>query len=100
MDCRFWPLIQELRADGNFGAIVMVRPNKVDKLLAKKPYTRGWYQDKVNLAEDGIVGPFNFDTINGKANRITPKYWTELLQAAKEHDLYALDIKKVIPIPG
>jgi hypothetical protein len=100
MDCRYWPLIRELRADGNFGAIVMIRPNKVEEILAKKPYTRGWYQHGVNIAEDGIVGPFNFDTINGEANRIEQKYWTELLEASKEHDIYALDIKKVTPIPG
>jgi hypothetical protein len=99
MDCRFWPLIRELRADGNFGAIVMIRPNKVDDILAKKPYTRGWYQHGVNIAEDGVVGPFNFDTVSGEANRIAQKYWTELLEASKEHDIYALDIKKVTPIP-
>jgi hypothetical protein len=44
MDCRFWPLICELKKDGNFGAIIMIHPNKVDKILAKNPYTRGWYQ--------------------------------------------------------
>jgi hypothetical protein len=100
MECRFWPLIRELRADGNFGAIVMIRPNKVDEILAKKQYTRGWYQHSVNIAEDGVVGPFNFDTISGEANRIEPKYWTELLEAAKEYDIYALDVKKITPIPG
>ena len=99
MDCRYWPLIRELRADGNFGAIVMIRPNKVDEILAKKPYTRGWYQDEANIAENGIIGPFNLDT-SGEANRIAPKYWTELLKIAKEQDIHALDIKKVTPIPG
>jgi hypothetical protein len=49
----------------------------------------------------GIIGPFNFDTISGKANRIEQKYWrTELLEASKEQDIYALDIKKVTPIRG
>ena len=38
----------------------MLRPNKVDETLAKRPCTRGWHQGMVNLAEDGIVGPFNF----------------------------------------
>jgi hypothetical protein len=99
MDCRFWPLIRELRADGNFGAIVMVRPSKVDEILAKKAYTRGWYELETNIAEDGIVGPFNFDT-SGEANRIAPKYWDELLSEAKEQGIHATDIKKVTPIPG
>ena len=78
----------------------MIRPNKVDKILAKKPFTRWWYQHEVNIAEDGIVGPFNFDTMSGEANRITQKYWTELLEAAKEQDIHATNIKKVTPIPG
>jgi hypothetical protein len=100
MDCRFWLLICELKADGNFGAIVMVHPNKIDEILEKKPYTRGWYQHGVNIAEEGSMGPFNFDTMSGDANRIEQKYWTELLEARKEHNIYALDIKKVTPIPG
>jgi hypothetical protein len=68
-------LICKLKADGNFGAIVMIRPNKVDKILAKKSYTGGWYQHEVDIAEDGRVGPFNFDTSSGEANRIITKYW-------------------------
>ena len=43
-NCRFWPLIREIKPDGNFGDIVFIRPAKADETLAKKVCTRGWCQ--------------------------------------------------------
>jgi hypothetical protein len=54
-------LIREIKQpSGEFGDIIVLRPNKVEEILAKKRCTRGWHQGTVNLAEQGIVGPFNF----------------------------------------
>jgi hypothetical protein len=78
-NCRYWPLIREIKQpSGEFGDIIMLRPNKVDEVLAKRQYTRGWYQGKVNLAEQAIIGPFNFSIDQNEQNRIHPDTWQEL----------------------
>ena len=60
-NCRHWPLIRAIKQPrGEFEDIIVLRPKKVDETLAKKPYTRGWYQGTVNLVERVLVGPFNF----------------------------------------
>jgi hypothetical protein len=72
-------LIREIKQpSGEFGDIIMLRPNKVDEVLAKRQYTRGWYQGKVNLAEQAIIGPFNFSIDQNEQNRIHPDIWQEL----------------------
>ncbi len=74
-NCKHWPLIRELKPDGSFGDIVVIKPQKVEETLAKKVCTRAWYQEPVNLAEDGIVGPFNFTPIDGETHRISEDAW-------------------------
>jgi hypothetical protein len=81
-NCRFWPLIREIKPDGNFGDIIVLRPNKVETALIKAPYSRRWYQETVNLAEVEFVGPFNFCNVQGEANRIATDIW----KALKERD--------------
>jgi hypothetical protein len=77
-NCRFWPLICEIKPSGDFGDIVVIRPNKVEETLAKRPYTRGWYQSTENLAEAGLVGPFIFSNLQGKTYRIADAIWKAL----------------------
>ena len=48
-NCKFWPLIRELKANGDFGDIVVIRPAKVEETLKKRVYTRGWYQSEMNI---------------------------------------------------
>ncbi len=72
-NCKHWPLIRELKPDGSFGDIVVIKPQKVEETLAKKAHTRAWYQEPVNLAEDGIVGPFNFTPIDGETHQISER---------------------------
>jgi hypothetical protein len=96
--CKYWPLIRELRPDGNFGAIIMVRPDKVDEMLAKRPTSRGWYQREENLATNGLIGPFDFTTIEKEQHRIEPKLWATLLELAAEYNIEATDINKIIPL--
>jgi hypothetical protein len=76
----------------------MVRPNKVDKLLAKKPYLRGWYQRKENLAMNRLIGPFNFTQIDSEANQIDAKHWKSLLTLSAEHNIEARDVNSIVPI--
>jgi chemotaxis protein histidine kinase CheA len=97
-NCKYWPLIRELRPDGNFGAIVMIRPEKVDELLAKKPYSRGWYQREENIATNGLIGPFDFTQIDQESHRIEARHWKELLTLSAEHNIEARDVNKIVPL--
>jgi hypothetical protein len=97
-NCRYWPLIREIKPDGNVGDIMFIRPNKVDEHLAKRPYTRGWYQDTANLAEEGSVGPFNFSNeTDDETHRIDEKTWKALKEEALTHNVDITDLTKTIP---
>ena len=84
-NCRYWPLIRELKPDGSFGDLVIIRPDKVEETLVKKTYTRGWYQDTVNLAEAGLIGPFNFSIIDKETYRISEDIWKKLEACATQN---------------
>jgi hypothetical protein len=89
-NCRYWPLVYEVRHDGYFGQMISVRPSKVDEILQNKPETRGWYQMETNIAENGLIGPFNFTTHqDGKlteTHRIREAIWKALEAEAKENE--------------
>jgi hypothetical protein len=76
----------------------MIQPDRVEKHLAKKPLTRGWYQMEANIAENGIVGPFDFTRIDGESHRIAPHHWMALLEKGTELNIDTRDINKVIPL--
>jgi hypothetical protein len=97
-NCKYWPLIRELRPDGNFGAILMIRPEKVDELLAKKPFSRGWYQREENLATNGLIGPMDFTQIDQESHRIKAAHWNALLEITAEHNIEAKDINSIVPL--
>jgi hypothetical protein len=76
----------------------MVRPEKVDKLLASKPSTRGWYQDDINIAEDKIVGPFDFEQIDRTPHRIPERHWNSLIKESLHNNIDVTDVNKVTPL--
>jgi hypothetical protein len=96
--CKYWPLVREIRPDGNFGAIIVIQPERVEKHIAKKPLTRGWYQMETNIAEDGLVGPFDFTSIDGESHRVAPRHWMALLEKGTELDIDTRDLNRVIPL--
>jgi hypothetical protein len=79
---------------------VVTRPNKVEETLAKKSYTRGCYQGKVNLAEDGLIGPFNLSTTKEETYRIDQEVWKilEKCKEVKERRLDISDLNTVTPL--
>jgi hypothetical protein len=83
-----------------FGAIIMVRPEKVDKVLAKKPHTRNWYQEGVNLAEDSLVEPFDFTTISSDRHRVALEHWNKLVTLAKNYKVEASNVTVITPLPS
>jgi hypothetical protein len=76
----------------------MVQPDRVKKHLAKKPLTRGWYQMETNIAEDGLVGSFDFSRINCETHCIAPHHWMALLEKGTESDLDTRDLNRIIPL--
>jgi hypothetical protein len=88
--CRYWPLIYEIRHDGYFGRMIPVRPNKVEEVLKNKPTTRGWYQMDINIAEDRLIGPFNFTTQQDgttmETHRIREEIWKALETEVREEE--------------
>jgi hypothetical protein len=98
-ECKQWPLIREMKGE-EFGAIIMVRPEKVDEVLAKRPNTRNWYQEGMNLAEDSLVGPFDFTKINGDRHRVAFEHWNKLTTLSKDYEVDARDVTAITPLPS
>jgi hypothetical protein len=76
----------------------MVQPNRVKKHLAKKPLTRKWYQMETDIAEDGLIGPFDYARINGETHCIATHHWMALLEKDTESDLDTRNLNRVIPL--
>ena len=93
-NCRYWPLIYELRSNDTLGSMCSVRPNQAEDLIRAYPRTRAWYELDINLAEDGLVGPFNFDS----NYRINEKVWTLLKEEAELQDVDTDDLEQIIPL--
>ena len=96
--CKFWPLIRELRPDGYFGAIVVVAPNKIPEMLKKQNTTRTWYQDTINIDDTFIAGPFNFSRIGSESHRIHDNVWETLKNNATGRNINTDDIDKICPL--
>ena len=94
--CRFWPEIHEYDAQGDFGKMRMVAPQKADTFLKRSGY--GWYQKEVNLGTDAIIGPFDFVTIRNEHHRISLATWSNLRRQANSTEVDLLDLDRVSPL--
>jgi hypothetical protein len=97
-ECKQWPLIREMKGE-EFRAIIMVRPEKVEEVIAKRPHTRNWYQEGTNLAEDALVGLFDFTTIGKDRHKVALEYWIKLVTASKDYEVDARDVMAITPLP-
>ena len=94
-DCAYWPEIHEFKRDGQtMGPIVPVKPVKVGKLLTDKPHRYMWYQDTINLFQNRVVGPFDFEA----GNRVPDAVWKELLSKAQDLNLYVGAVNRVVAL--
>jgi hypothetical protein len=50
------------------------------------------------LAEDGLVGPFNFTHTAGETRRIAPPQWMALLEKGATLDIDTTYLNRVIPL--
>jgi hypothetical protein len=93
--CAYWPEIHEFKRDGEtMGPIVPTTPVKVERLLATKPHRYMWYQDTINLFENKIVGPFDFEP----GHLVPEAAFAKLLSVAKDLDIYVGALKRVVPL--
>lgn len=98
--CRYWPEIHRRRPDGTMGDIIMVKPNKADKMTqqARKYIAR---RVELNLDKHLIVGPFNYaipKEYDNQANRIPDEVWIELIHGAPRRGVPTEDLNQVIPL--
>ena len=87
-ECRFTPDVRTVRADGTLGRRHPIKHERIDRALASDPTIR-WMSDTINLTEDMITGPFNFDlvrtaprgqkrTVRPESHHINDIYWNQL----------------------
>ena len=97
MDSRYWPMFQTIRADGQTGEVYPVKPHKAEE-THRTDSTRQWLSDKVDLAANILVGPFDFSKIRipmqgakrkalHETHRIDKIYWRILEQNGPSNDV-------------
>ena len=57
----FWPLIKEYTDEETYGKTIIARPDKATNMLKRQPHRYAWYQKEVNIIEDAVSGPFDFE---------------------------------------
>ena len=103
VDCRFWPDVWTLKADGNFGHVHAVRPERAVAATTDDS-TLHWRCGDVSLAEDLIVGPFDFSQVRlpmqghkrravSEHNRVDDVYWKLLSERSPQFGVDVSDIR-------
>ena len=100
-NCRYWPEVHQRRRDGSLGPIIPIRPGRVDQIIKEHPTRYGVYQQRINLLENTLFGPFEFAVprhYDNESNRIAYEEWEELKTAAHENGIDTTDIEEIIPL--
>jgi hypothetical protein len=96
-DCRYWPEFREFDEDQSiFGQVVQVGPGKFKQTLERKDCHP--YQHEIHLPTIGIVGPFDFVTIDGQPYRVPPAVWDILEEKAEQFKVSVDDLRKKVPL--
>ena len=106
VNSRFWPDVWTLRTDGGFGHAQSVRPERAKAATADDD-TLHWQDGDVSLAEDLIVGPFDFSQVRkpmqgpkrkaiSESYRVDETYWTILQERAEQ---FGIDIANIRSTP-
>jgi len=91
VNCQFWAEFRTLKSDLSLGTQIVLKPSKAEGML-RDSTAMIRTQDDVNLSEDRIVGPFNFEKrrtpgsgrpkMVSKTNFIPKAAWNKLEQLA------------------
>jgi hypothetical protein len=52
------------------------------------------------LAEDVLVGPFDFTTIGKDRHRVALEHWNKLVTISKDYKVDARDVTAITPLPS
>ncbi|CAJ1952165.1 unnamed protein product [Cylindrotheca closterium] len=96
MTSPFWPLIKEFTDETTYGPTVPIRHSKVDQVLNKSPHKYAWFQKEVNIVEDGVYGPFDFE----RDYKIPDVVWEKVREAATQMKLKVANITPKSTPPG
>ena len=108
-DSRFWPDIWTAMTDGRYGHEQPVRPDRATKTIQNDP-TLIWKHGDVSLAEDLLVGPFDFTKVRismqgpkrravSEDHRIDETFWNLLEARAPKFNLDVSDLRTVPQVP-
>ena len=78
------------------GDMCIIKPEKAEDTIRRNPRTRAWYELEINLAEDGLIGPFDFEA----NHHIGKKVWDSLKAEAELHEVDVGDLDRIVPIGG
>lgn len=95
-ECIYWPLVKELfnpRTE-QLRAIVQFRPEKVNKMLEQKGFRYMWYQNTINLAEDIVHGPFDWQG-NPLLYTIARENWEALQTRGSDNKIDVGNINRI-----
>jgi hypothetical protein len=84
----FWPLIKEYTDEETYGKTIIARPDKATNMLKRQPHRYAWYQKEVNIIEDAVSGPFDFE----KGFTVPDKTWNEVRERASQHKINVANI--------
>ena len=96
-DCRYWPEVHEVQSKGTLGRMRPIAPHKATRQLLKK-HNWAFYEWDVNLCQDLLTGPFEFEIINNEPFRIPGQVWKDLREQAVLAGVDTSDLNKVIPL--
>jgi hypothetical protein len=109
-ECRFAPDVRTINGDDGYGQRHPIKSAKIE-LALKSDKTIRWMSDAVNLTEDRIVGPFDFETVRSSVDhdnkrQATSEYervpqfaWDSLESRGMEMNVRVSDIHSKVPDP-
>lgn len=111
-DCRYWPDVRHVTPSGALDKRQPVSPETVKRFLQQNQGLFVWREEDINIADDRLVGPFNFNiqrvpssntTSTTRTRASSRKYlidydvWKQLEIILDEQGIDRTTINKVIP---
>lgn len=95
--CRHWPEVHEMLPNDVLGPMRVVRPSaQLETKLQKNKWF--WYEQKINLFSEHIVGPFNFVKINNESHHVDPLIWQQLRRSVDQALVDISNLDRIEPL--
>ena len=97
-ECRCWPEVR--RTQGNTTSqLLLIKPQRVDRLIQRRPTKYYTNEIEINLINDLIIGPLNFAKAKEYNNRsfyIPSEAWVTLITKASKYNINVDNINSII----